>query len=138
MDLRQAPMMRAYIAEDKEKDRWLMLFLLHHLAGDHVTIEAAQREIEMHLLGKADRLPAPLPFRNLVAQARLGMGEEEHEAFFRAMLGDVEEPTAPFGMLDVQGDGRGIEEASVLLDEERERGLRERARKLGVSAASLC
>ena len=138
MDLRQAPLMRAYIAEDKEKGRWLMMLLLHHLAGDHVTIEAVQREIELHLLGQADLLPAPLPFRNLVAQTRLGMREEEHEAFFRAMLGDVEEPTAPFGLLNAQGDGRGIEEASVLLDEGLARRVREGARKLGVSVASVC
>ncbi|MBZ5526247.1 MAG: amino acid adenylation domain-containing protein, partial [Acidobacteriia bacterium] len=138
MDLRQAPLMRAYIAEDKDKERWLMLLLLHHLAGDHVTMETAQREIELQLLGKADQLPAPQPYRNLVAQARLGKKEEEHEAFFRAMLGDVEEPTAPFGLLDAQGDGRGIEQASVMVDEELERRLRERGRKLGVSAASLC
>src|SRR5262249_32895609 len=31
MDVGQAPLLRAYIAEDKEKDRWLMMFLLHHL-----------------------------------------------------------------------------------------------------------
>ena len=55
--------------------------------------------------GKADQLPEPIPYRNLVAQARLGMSQEEHEAFFRQMLSDVTEPTAPFGMLDVHGDG---------------------------------
>ena len=138
MDLRQAPLMRAYIAEDKEKGRWLMMLLLHHLADDHMAMEAVQREIELHLLGQSDLLPASLPFRNLVAQTRLGMREEEHEAFFRAMLGDVEEPTAPFGLLNAQGDGRGIEEASVLLDERLARRVREGARKLGVSVASVC
>ena len=115
-----------------------MMQLLHHLAGDHTTMEVMQEEIQAHLLGRSSQLPAPLPFRNLVAQARLGVSQEEHEAFFRKMLGDVEEPTAPFGLLDVQGDGTGIEEARVALDAPLARRLRERARKLGVSAASLC
>ena len=58
-----------------EQDRWLMMQLLHHLAGDHTTLEVMQAEIQAHLLGQADRLPAPLPFRNLVAQARLGVSQ---------------------------------------------------------------
>src|ERR1700730_5049032 len=97
-----------------------------------------QEEIQAHLLGRGGQLPELQPFRNLVAQARLGVSQEEHEKFFRGMLGDVEEPTAPFGLLDVQGDGSGIEEARVLLDSTLARRVRERARKLRVSAASVC
>src|SRR5882762_4828612 len=112
--------------------------LLHHLAGDHTTPEVMQEEKQAHLLGQEEQLPELQPFRNLVAQARLGVSQEEHEEFFRKLLGDVEEPTAPFGLLDVQGDGTGIEEAELLLDSKLARRIRERARKLRVSAASVC
>src|SRR5258708_31559074 len=54
------------------------------------------------------------------------------------MLADVEEPTAPFGLLDVQGDGGGIEQARLGLDGDLARRLRAHARRLGVSAATLC
>ena len=53
------------------------------------------------------------------------------------MLGDVDEPTLPFGLSDVQGEGRGIEEARLALDAELSQRLRAQARALGVSAASL-
>ena len=138
IDVRQAPLLRVYIARDQENDRWLMMQLLHHLAGDHTTLEVMQEEIEAHLLGEADRLPAPQPFRNLVAQARLGVSQEEHEAFFRKLLGDVEEPTAPFGLLEVRGDGTGIGEARMRVEAGLAGRIRERSRKLGVSAASIC
>ena len=81
---------------------------------------------------------APLPFRNYVAQARLGVSREEHERFFRGMLGDVEEPTAPYGLLDVRGEGHGIGEAWIPVVDDLGARLRRRARALGVSAASLC
>src|SRR5258705_860140 len=138
IDVREAPMLGCYLAYDEQKDRWMMVQLLHHLVGDHTTLEVMQEEVQEHLLGHADQLSAPQPFRNLVAQARLGISREEHEVFFRRMLGDVEEPTAPFGLLDVQGDGTGIEEGRVMLDRVLARGIREQARKLRVSAGSVC
>src|SRR5262249_38475000 len=136
-DIRMAPMLRLYIAYDSAATRWLMMMLRHHLTGDHTTLEIIQDEIEAHLAGRANELPAPLPFRNLVGQARLGTTEKEHEAFFRQMLGDVDEPTAPFGLLNVYGDGTEINEARLVIDTTVGKRARTKARALGVSAASL-
>lgn len=137
MDLREAPLLRAYVAHDQGKQRWLLLMLLHHLVGDHVTDEVIREEIEAHFLGQVERLPKPLPFRNLVAQTRLGVTREQDEAFFRRMLADVEEPTAPFGLVNAKNDGTEVEESRTMLDRVLSRRLRERARKLGVSSATL-
>src|SRR4051794_33593185 len=135
LDVRQAPLLRGVCVQDG--GRWLLLLWSHHLVIDHTTLEVLQEEIQAHLRGAAGQLPAPLPFRNFVAQARLGVSRQEHEAFFRELLGDVEEPTAPFGLLDVQGDGRGIGEAQCEVEAGLAWRLRQRARQLGVSAASL-
>ncbi|HEY6248404.1 MAG TPA: amino acid adenylation domain-containing protein [Candidatus Angelobacter sp.] len=137
MDVSQT-LLKVFIAEDREKHCWQMMQLQHQLAGDHTTLELMQEEIQEHLLGRADQLPTPLPFRNLVAQARLGISREEHEAFFRQLLGDVEEPTAPLGLLDAQSDGTGIQQEQMVLDSGLAQRIRERARALGVSSASLC
>ncbi|MET0400432.1 MAG: amino acid adenylation domain-containing protein, partial [Longimicrobiaceae bacterium] len=138
IDLGRAPMMRACVARDAATEHWVLLLLLHHMASDHTTWEVLQAEIEAHLAGHADRLPAPLPFRNFVAQARLGVSRAEHEAFFRELLGDVDEPTAPFGLLDVHGDGAELAQARLEVDAELGVRLRARTRALGVSVASVC
>jgi amino acid adenylation domain-containing protein len=138
IDVRQAPLLRAYLAPDPDRNRWLMVLLMHHLIGDHTTVEVMQEEIRAHLLGQVEQLLPPLPFRNLVAQAKLGSSEQEHEAFFRKMLGDVTEGTLPFELKNVQGDGSGVEEARILLDQKLSRRIRKRAQESGVSAASVC
>ena len=138
IDVRQAPLTRVCITHDASRNRWLMLHLFHHLLVDHTTSEILMEEVQAHLLGREDHLPEPLPFRNFVAQARLSVSREEHEAFFRSLLGDVDEPTAPYGMIDVQGDGSGIREVWREVDARLASRLRRSARALGVSAASLC
>ncbi|HEX8695266.1 MAG TPA: amino acid adenylation domain-containing protein, partial [Longimicrobium sp.] len=138
LDVRRAPLMRVYAARDAARERWLLLRHLHHLIGDHVTQDVVDEEIRAHLAGCADALPAPPPFRDFVARARLGVSRAEHEAYFRALLGDVDEPTAPFGLLDVWGDGSRIAGARRAMDAALAARLRERARTLGVSAAAVC
>src|SRR5262249_43168195 len=137
IDVRQAPMLRCYTAEDKEKGRWLVLILSHHLVDDNTTHKFIIGEMQAYLMGKGDGLGRPLAFRNFVAQAQLGIRREEHEEFFRGLLGEVEEPTAPFGMVEVHGDGSGIEEGRVEVGWDVARRLREQARRLGVSVASV-
>ncbi|MGY4306614.1 amino acid adenylation domain-containing protein [Bradyrhizobium sp. USDA 4369] len=137
LDVRQAPLLRAIVARDPRSGHWLLQLLFHHLAGDNSALAIMLDEIEAHVAGESARLPAPVPFRRFVAQARLGVSAAEHEAFFRRMLGDIEEPTAPFGLADVQGDGSGIAEVRQELPAELSRRLRGCARALGVSAASL-
>jgi non-ribosomal peptide synthetase component F/ubiquinone/menaquinone biosynthesis C-methylase UbiE len=137
IELGQAPLMRFVVAWDAEHGRWLLLVQEQHLIGDHAMLEVLNTEVGMLLSGRGQELPAALPFRNHVAQARLGVNAERHEAFFREMLSDVDEPTLPYGLSDVQGDGSGIEEAHRMLAPELNARLRAQARRLGVSLASL-
>ena len=63
---------------------------------------------------------------------------EEHAIFFRQLLGDVDAPTAPFGMLEMQCDGTCTEEAELEVDRTLASRLRTTTRAFAVSAASLC
>ncbi|WP_042934160.1 condensation domain-containing protein, partial [Pseudomonas gingeri] len=137
LDITRAPLIHLVHAWDATRQRVVAILLFHHLALDHTAIDVVVREMRAWVLDPSQPQPASVPYRNYVAQARLGLGEEEHEAFFRAMLGDISEPTLPFGLQDVRGDGRGIEEARLPLAGELSRRVREQARQLGVSAASL-
>ncbi|WP_141699581.1 non-ribosomal peptide synthetase, partial [Pseudomonas sp. BIOMIG1BDMA] len=136
MDLRDAPLMRLVGAYDVGQQQWCALLMFHHMLFDHVAMDLLQYELQAFLTGQQDRLSAPVPYRNYVAQARLGLTEQEHEAFFSAMLADIDEPTLPFGLHDVQAGGT-LEAAQLLVDEDLGQRLRSAARQLGVSAASL-
>ncbi|RMU78137.1 Amino acid adenylation, partial [Pseudomonas syringae pv. apii] len=137
LDVRTAPLMRIVFSHDPVNDRWLAMLLCHHLVSDATSLSVILQEIQAHLLGQGKALGEAVPYRNYVAQARLGVSEAQHEAFFRDMLGDIDEPTLPFGLQDVQDRGRNLEEASVTLAAELNLRLRAQARQAGVSVASL-
>ncbi|MGS2744405.1 amino acid adenylation domain-containing protein [Halomonas sp. LS-001] len=137
IDVRQAPMVRAIAAQDDEQGRWLLQLPSHHLVLDHTTLDLLVDEIALIQRGREGELPKPLPFRNFVAQARLGVSPGEHEAFFREKLCDVDEPTAPFGLLDVHGDGSGIEEIRLPLTAQLAKQVRQQAQRHAVSTATL-
>lgn len=137
LDVRRAPLLEAIEAHDAPRGRWLLLLLFHHLATDHTSFEVIVEEVRAHLDGLQRELPAPVPFRNFVTQALHAVPLSEHEVFFRAMLAGIEEPTAPFGLLDVRGDGTGIVEVQQEVEAGLANAIRACAREQRVSAASL-
>jgi amino acid adenylation domain-containing protein len=135
MDVTAAPLVSVHAAQ--AGNRWLGLVRLHHLVQDHLGMETLVAEVGAFLAGRGDALAPPLPFRDFVAQARLGVSGEEHERFFAGLLGDVTEPSAPFGLMNVRGDGGGVTRAVVPVDGGLHDRLREVCRRLGVSPATV-
>jgi amino acid adenylation domain-containing protein len=138
MDVGRAPLLHLYICHDEKSRRWLVMQLLHHLVDDNTTLQVIREEMEAILLGESHRLPQPMRFRDFIASAPTALSKDDHEAFFRHLLADVEEPTAPFGLLNVHGQGTSIREAQLQLDSTLHNRIRETARRLRVSAASIC
>ncbi|WP_171064372.1 non-ribosomal peptide synthetase [Actinomadura soli] len=137
LDLDRAPLLRAHVLSEPDGGRWLALLRVHHMVQDLTTMRVLLDEIREVLAGRGDRLPEPLPFRNLVAQARLGTPRAEHERYFAALLGDVTETTAPFGLLEVRAAGAEVTRAGRPVDDELAGRLRDLASTLGTSPATV-
>ncbi|TWE07133.1 arthrofactin-type cyclic lipopeptide synthetase C [Pseudomonas sp. AG1028] len=136
LDLTQAPLLRLVCGSTVD-GRVQASLLYHHIALDHSALEVVRHEVHACLQGLGASLGTPVPFRNYVGQALLGVSEAEHEAFFRGMLGDIVEPTLAYDLQDLSGDGEQTREHSITLDTALSLRLRAQARSLGVSVASL-
>ncbi|MEV7740076.1 amino acid adenylation domain-containing protein, partial [Streptomyces sp. NPDC088921] len=136
MDLGRAPLVSLHTAALPD-GRHLGLLRMHHMVQDHTALDVILGEVRLFLAGRGDELPEPLPFRDFVAHARATNDDAEHERFFTDLLGDVTEPTAPYGLMDVRGDGADTVRAVVDLAQAVSARLREAARRLGVSPATV-
>ncbi|MEU5730634.1 non-ribosomal peptide synthase/polyketide synthase [Streptomyces antimycoticus] len=137
MDIDRRPLLRVCVAAQPDGQRWRGVLQFHHLVQDHTALDVVLDEVQAVLDGRGDQLPVPLPFRTFVAQARMGVPPAEHERYFAELLGDVAEPTAPFGLVDVHGDGTAVREARLPVDGRLAVRLRQQASLLGVSPATV-
>ena len=112
MDLSQAPLLVVNVAAvvdgDNSDDRYMVQLNLHHIVSDHVGLEVIQKELALLDAGLFEQLPPPVPYREFVAHTLHQAANHHAETFFTELLGDIDEPTAPFGLLNVTGDGRNI------------------------------
>jgi amino acid adenylation domain-containing protein/thioester reductase-like protein len=137
LDLKQAPLVRLQVTDKPINGQWYAFLQMHHITIDHVTLEHVVSEIVAYLRGEELGSSRSASYRDHVARALVYSSTHGTEDFFGNKLGDVDEPTAPFGLLDVYGDGSDIDEARDNLEQELACRVRTQARRLGVSAATL-
>jgi amino acid adenylation domain-containing protein len=137
LDPRKAPLLRLQVASDPKSPVWYALLQVHHLACDAQSLGIVVAEVKACLEGRGRELPEPMQYRWHVAQTLADERANDAETFFRTRLAEIDEPTAPFGLLDVHGHGSRIVEARRELDTSLVERLRHQARRQRVTMAAL-
>jgi amino acid adenylation domain-containing protein len=137
LDLRKAPLLRLQVAADPYGERHFVLLQLHHLVEDHEAEALLLNEVSELMVDNAQALCTPTQYREHVVRSARAAQSKELLAYFAAKLGDIVEPTAPFGITDVHGPQRETMEACARLPAELANGVRGQARRVRVSPAAL-
>lgn len=134
MNMEHAPLARILIAPGEDGNPSYGIMQIHHLVCDYQSWDIVVDETMAYLAGRGQGLPEAVPYRNYVAEVQ---AQDQAEGFFRGKLADVVESTAPFGLLDVHGDGSHITEYQESIPPALAQQIRVQARRLKVSAARL-
>ncbi|NQY63442.1 MAG: amino acid adenylation domain-containing protein [Alteromonadaceae bacterium] len=137
MDLGQAPLLQIHAVQDLNSERYIVLLQLHHIISDHVGLEIIQKELSQYLQGGSDTLLPSLPYREFIAHTLAQSKQNNAKEFFSDLLGDVEEPSLPFNLTDVQGDGSTIIEQRSLVPVAISAEIRRLSKTLKISPASV-
>ena len=136
LDVRHAPLIAACYYLEPVSSKWALELSAHHIVCDHESLVLIMAEVRSLMNGQEELLPASVPFRNIVAQAR-NTPLESHEVYFRQALADIEEPTAPFGASNLRATGSTSTTAQCRVSPAWSRRIRDCARRLGVPSSVL-
>ena len=108
MGISKAPLLNVKIAKEQNSDAHYVLLQYHHLISDHQGLAIIKRELAAFFAQQTDLLPAVTPYREFVAHAQHQLENNDATAFFTKMLSDIEQPSLPFGLTNIQNDGDDI------------------------------
>ncbi|MBJ3810045.1 amino acid adenylation domain-containing protein, partial [Streptomyces flavofungini] len=135
--LDRAPLLRLAVAADPHSERRFLLLRVHHLIEDATSLRLILEELAAHLAGRTADLTAPPAYRDFVGHTLHQLATNDAEAYFRRELGDLTEPTTPFQLVDVHGDGSRVRDLRRSLPADLTGRLREQAQRLRISPAAL-
>ncbi|PUA27190.1 MAG: non-ribosomal peptide synthetase [Cellvibrio sp. 79] len=137
IDLTRAPILALVAAQEEKTGRWLLLQQQHHIVCDQVSMGIEFRDILAFLQQQEGSLPEPVAYREFVAQGIYKATHFNYESYFRESLAGIDEPTAPFGLLDIHRADRHTEELELALDSQLAQRLRAGVRKLDTTPAAF-
>ncbi|KVP94096.1 hypothetical protein WJ96_13140 [Burkholderia ubonensis] len=135
IDVSAAPLMRVLYARERSGG-WLLVIVSHHLIGDRTSLRVMQDELCAITSGARDMRPVAAHFSDYALRV-WSAGSERAAAFFRDLLGDVEEPTAPFGLIDAVDLRAPLTDAHFTLGAAPMRRLREQAGRRGIGMPAV-
>jgi len=137
LDLRTPPLIRVTISRLRDGSPLYALLHFHHLIHDNISLKLMLSEVRGILEGGERQLADPIPYRDHVARSIASGRSDDAERFFRRKLADVSETTAPFGLVDVLGEGIQMDERTESMETRLAERVRSQARELGVSVAAM-
>lgn len=135
--LDRAPLLRVVVAADPHSERHLLLLGVHHIVEDATSLRLIFDELATHMAGRGDRLLPPPAYRDFVGHTLHQLASNDAEAFFRAELEDVTEPTTLFQLAEVRGANSPVSDVHRVLPAELTGDLREQAQRLRISPATV-
>ncbi|HEY0682983.1 MAG TPA: amino acid adenylation domain-containing protein [Steroidobacter sp.] len=135
-NLCEPPLMRLQFAH-ASTERCYVLLQLHHVICDHISMKIVVHEAMTELNGGAPLPPNAVAYRARVTQAVAEANRRNAERFFCSKLHAVDEPTAPFGLLDARAYGGEIKEAKIAVEPALAKRIRTQASRLKVTLAQL-
>lgn len=137
MDLRKPPLMNLKVVPQSHADAFYALLQFHHLICDHESLDILLEELAAILNGQSAQLRQPVPYRNHIARVLHYARTHDATAFFRAKLEDIPTRAAAFDLVDNKADSTRILQSNRSLPSELSSRLRDQARSLSVSPATL-
>ncbi|REG90461.1 non-ribosomal peptide synthetase, partial [Flavobacterium aquicola] len=137
MDISKAPLLELKSADDPINGCYYLIIYQHHLIMDHVGLEVITEEMMLYLSGEGTNLPTPVLYRDFIGHTLHAQSIDDGEFYFKSLFDGIEEPTYPFNLSNVLGDGTGIEESTSMLSQDVSASLRNTCIKLSMSPAVL-
>ncbi|WP_173966695.1 condensation domain-containing protein, partial [Flavobacterium collinsii] len=93
--------------------------------------------VMLYLSGNQESLGVPVLYRDFIGHTLHAQSEHDAGSYFRSLFEGIEEPTYPFDLSNILGDGKDIEESEALLSKALSSELRETCLRLGMTPAVL-
>ncbi|CAM1358033.1 amino acid adenylation domain-containing protein [Tenacibaculum xiamenense] len=137
IDLSKTPLLTLQTVNDLENNAFYLILLGHHLVLDHVGIEKITLEVKEYLSGNKNSLPKPALYRNFIGHTLHLQETNDSEFYFKQLLSGIEDPTYPFGLSDIRGNGSTLRDSEIVLPSNINKEIRRVCLELGMSPAVL-